>query len=196
MSTFALTGHWASGKSAVLGLLRKKGAVIFDADKSVHAYYRDQSSTVYKRIVAAFPGVSGRKGISRKKLGAAVFSDFEKLTQLERIVHPVVIRDLKHWVRDAQSRQAIHIAEVPLLFEKGLGRYFDAVIVVSAKEKIIRRRLRAKTGLSDLLMTRRLSLYMPMAKKIRMADFVLDNNSGLRALQRKVNVLWEQLRQY
>jgi len=196
MPIFALTGHWASGKSTVLKLLRRKGAVIFDADKIVHAYYRNPSSAVYKKVIAAFPGVSSHAGISRKKLGLIVFCDRKKLVQLERIVHPVIIRDLKCWIRGVRKHQGIYVAEVPLLFEKGLERYFDGVIVVSVKAKIMRDRLRRRVRLSGRLVDRRLSLYMPLARKKKIANFVVDNNSSLQALRKKINIMWRQLQQY
>lgn len=194
MPIFALTGHWASGKSTVLELLSKKGANVFSADKNVHVYYRDKSSLVYKRIVSLFPDVVGSKGISRKKLGRVVFSDRKKLAQLESIIHPVITRDLELWIKKAKGKPGIYVAEVPLLFEKRLQRYFDGVIVVSAKEETIRQRVQERAGLSGQEVSRRLALFMPIAKKIKMADFVVNNNSCLGALQKKVDLLWKKIK--
>ena len=85
MAVFGLTGNLARGKSTDHKLLKNKGALVYDADKKIHQYYRQKNGAVYKKIVAEFPQVLKRGMISRKKLGAIVFSDRDKLKILEKI---------------------------------------------------------------------------------------------------------------
>ena len=195
MSILGLTGNIASGKSTVLKLLKNKGAVIFDADKRIHYYYRKKKSFVYKRIAKAFPQVLRKGVISRSKLADIVFSDKNKLNILEAIVHPVVLKDLYVWIKAKKNKQRIYVAEVPLLFEKRLKFCFDKIIVVVAKKEVAIKRIMGKYGISKKEALRRLALNMEIKKKMKMADFVVNNNSDFKKLKEEVDLLWKNLKQ-
>lgn len=174
-------------------LFERKGAVVFDADALVHKYYRDKKSTVYKKVVANFPQALEGARISRKKLGNVVFSNDLKLHKLEKIVHPVIIAELKKWASSWKKKNKIAVAEVPLLFEKRLASHFDGVILVYTSNELLKKRIIKKYGFSPSQSSRRLSLYLPIKEKIKRADFVINNNEGLAAFKRKANLLWKEL---
>jgi dephospho-CoA kinase len=196
MAVFAITGDLGSGKSTVLKFLKNKGAVVFDADKEIHKYYQDKKSIVYKKIISLFPSVVENGLISRKELAKIVFSDRKRLATLERIVHPVIIKDLKEWIKKARKKKRVYIAEIPLLFEKNLQRYFDGVILIYVKRKILIPRIRKKYSLSKNEIMKRLSLYISVRKKIKKADFIVDNNSSFQSLKKEVDDLWIRLKEY
>lgn len=193
MPTIGLTGNLASGKSAVLKLFKSKGAIAFDADKKIHCYYRDKKSIVYKKISAAFPQSLRAGVISRKKLSDIVFSNKIQLKKLERIVHPVIIKELLGWLK-GKSKSKVYIAEVPLLFEKNLARYFQVVILVTAKRQILVQRIMKKYGFSKKEALSRLSLYKPIGEKIKGSDFVVDNNLDFKRLKKEVDLLWKKIK--
>jgi dephospho-CoA kinase len=195
MSIFGLTGNLGCGKSTVLKLLRKKGAHVFDADKRIHQYYRQTKGPVYKKIAKAFPESLYRGAISRKRLGGIVFSDKKKLRNLERIVHPVVIKDMIKWASQAKSKEKICVAEVPLLFEKKLKRYFNGVILVVVKRDVLIKRIIKKYKFSKKEVLNRLSLYVPIKKKAKYSDFIINNSSDLKKLKKEVDLLWKNLKQ-
>ncbi len=195
MGVFAITGELTSGKSAVLKLLKEKGAVIFDVDKKIHQYYRQKQSLVYKRIASSFPEAVSSGSISRKKLANIVFSDRGKLKKLERIVHPVVTKDLLKWTDHAKVKKGIYIAEVPLLFEKKLTPYFEGVILVVTRRQILIRRIIERYNFSKRQTFNRLSLYMPIREKIKRADFIVNNSSDFEKLEKEVDLLWKKIRQ-
>jgi dephospho-CoA kinase len=193
MSVFAITGNLGSGKTTVLNLLKKKGAETFNCDERVHLYYKNKKSLVYKKVIALFPSVKENNRICCKKLSEIVFSSKEKLTQLEKIVHPVIIKDLKEWIRKAKENR-IYVAEVPLLFEKNLSYLFKKVILVYVKREILIKRLRKKSNLSEREIKKRLSLYLPIREKIKKADFIINNSFSFSRLKKEVNNLWEWLK--
>jgi dephospho-CoA kinase len=196
MPVLGLTGNLASGKSTVLKLLKAKGAIIFDADSRIHSYYRDKKSPVYKKVAASFPQCLKGRSISHRKLAGLVFSDRRKLKKLEAIVHPVIIKDLLKWVKErGTGKRKIYVAEVPLLFEKKLSGYFNSVVLIVAKQKVLIPRITKKYGFSKEEAVRRLSLYSPVREKIKSADFVVDNNSNSRQLKKEVDLLWRKIRQ-
>jgi len=194
MAVFGLTGNLASGKSIVLKLLKNNGALVFDADKKIHQYYRQKNGAVYKKIVAQFPQVLERGIVSRKKLGIIVFSDHTKLKKLERIVHPAVIKDMVSWVKSARNKKRICVAEVPLLFEKKLKSYFDGVILVLVKRNILIERIVKKYKFSKTEAENRLSLYVDIRKKIRGSNFIVNNSKDFKTLNKEVDLLWKKLK--
>lgn len=195
MSILGLTGNLASGKSTVLKLLRKKGALTFDADKRIHHYYKQKRGPVYKKIAVMFPQVIKGGQIQRKKLADIVFSDKAALKKLEAIIHPLIIKDMLRWEAKRKDKRRVYIAEVPLLFEKKLAHYFKAIILVITKRQILIPRIIKKYHLSKNQVLKRLSLYTPLKEKIKRADFVINNNSGFKKLEKEVDLLWKKLKE-
>ncbi|MCF7908447.1 MAG: dephospho-CoA kinase [Candidatus Omnitrophica bacterium] len=197
MLVVGLTGNIGSGKTTVLKLLKAKGAPTFNCDQQIHKYYRNRKGLVYKKLVALFPEVLSRGRINRKLLSEIVFSDPVKLKKLERVVHPLVIKDLTNWIKKCrrQARSKIAIAEVPLLFEKKLTARFDLVVLVKLKLKVSLKRLNEIYGFSKGLALKRLSFYCPLREKIKRADFVIDNSGKIKELTKEVDLLWKNLKQ-
>ncbi len=195
MSVVAITGNICSGKTTVLHLLRAKGAKVINIDRAVHRHYRERNSEIYRRIKYNFPEVFDRHGrIIRRRLAQIVFGSKSKLRVLEKIVHPVVIEELREWVEKHKKKKGIFVAEVPLLFEKKLDRLFDAVVLVYASRRVLVRRIEKRFGLSRAEVQQRLKLFISDKKKKERVDFVLDNSGTLTELKREVVDLWERLK--
>jgi len=189
MTTIGITGNWASGKTTVLELCKKRGAHCVNVDNLVHACYRNKKSTVYKKVKKVFPECVSKRGtIDVKKLAAIVFADKKRLCTLERTVHPVVIKELKRQIGLRSKKQGLLCAEVPLLFEKKLEHLFDKTVFVYAPRSVLQHRLKLQ-GRSDREIRDRLSLFGDTKKKKQKADFSINNNGGLRELKNKVERL-------
>jgi len=195
MSIFGLTGQLACGKSTILKLLKRKGVRCFDVDKVIHQYYCDKQSLAHKRIKALFPQANISGKICRKKLSGIVFSDKQNLKRIEKAVHPLIIKDLLKWIKEVKTKKGVYIAEVPLLFEKKLEKYFDGVILVRVKKDIILQRINKKYKFSKQVALDRLSLYLPIKEKIKRADYMVDNNKDFRELKKGVDLLWKKISQ-
>ncbi len=194
MSVFGLTGNFASGKSEMLRRLKAKGAKVFEADKKIHSYYQDKTSAVFKRIASLFPKTIKKGKVCRRSLAKSVFADTVKLKKLERIVHPLVIKELKQWAKLNKPKKGVFIAEVPLLFEKKLGAHFDKIILVKTEKEKIIKRANKKHLISRAEVLKRLSLYIPVREKIKRSDFIVNNSSSLKKLEKEVDLLWEKIR--
>jgi len=196
MPVLGLTGNLATGKSTVLKLLKRKGVKVFDADEKIHSYYRNKKSLVCKKIRVAFPECLRGGLVLRKKLGSIVFSNKSKLKELEKIVHPIVTKDLLKWLKQGESnKNKIYIAEVPLLFEKRLTRNFDRIILIVVKKEVLVNRIIKKYGLSKNKALKRLSLYRPIREKIKGSDFVVNNSLNFSRLKEEVDLLWRKIKQ-
>jgi dephospho-CoA kinase len=193
MPIFALTGKLCTGKTSVLKMLKAKGARIFSADKKVQSYYHNKKSSIYKKIAQNFKNAVVRGKIDRKRLGSLVFCDKNKLRKLEDIIHPVIIRDLKKWIRGNRHKAEIYVAEVPLLFEKKLQRYFDGLILVYVKKDVLLKRIKKDLNLPKSKALKRLRLFIPDNIKAKNADFIIDNSSNIKHLKEEVALLWNKL---
>jgi dephospho-CoA kinase len=171
-----ITGVFGSGKTTVSRMFKGSGVRIIDADKIVHdRVLRDKR--IKKKIIELFGlnvSKSGGGELDRGKISGIVFNNKESLRKLNLIIHPEVIRIIKYEIKN--SRERIIILDVPLLIESGLFKMADKIIVVSAGLKNIIHRLRRKRRIlkEDVLKRRRYQL--SLNRKIRMADFVIDND--------------------
>lgn len=171
MITIGLTGSIGMGKSAVSKMFVRAGVPVFDADAAVHGL-QGPDGVLLPAIEARFPGTTGKAGVDRQKLGAAVFGKPDELKALERIVHPAVGRMRSRWLRKHRSRPLI-VLDIPLLFETRGERKVDIVAVVSAPAWKQRRRVLARPGMTLAKFRRILKLQTPDAEKLRRADFVI-----------------------
>ncbi|MCK4912888.1 MAG: dephospho-CoA kinase [Candidatus Omnitrophica bacterium] len=196
MPVLGLTGNLATGKSTVLKLLKSKGAKTFEVDEQIHSYYRDKNSYVYKKTRAVFPECLIGSSISRKKIGSIVFSNRDKLKQLEKIVHPVVIKDLLEWVKKGKADTSGMVKmDVPLLFEKRLTRHFNKIILVVVKKEVLIQRIIKKYGITKSEVSNRLALCRPIREKIKGSDFIVNNNLNFKRLEKEVDLLWKRIKQ-
>jgi len=151
-----VTGSFGTGKTTAAAMFKKLGAKkVIDADKIVH-------SLIDRNM--------------RKNLSKVVFKRREYLNKLCKIIHPFVIDRIRKIC--AKYKKKIIVIDAPLLIETGLHKEVDYVIVVKAKKSVQIERVRRKTKLSRKEIQNRIKSQMPLRKKIKLADFVVDN-SGL-----------------
>lgn len=197
MILVGLTGGVATGKSTVAAMFQRCGAVVIDADQLARQVV-EPDKPAWRDIVRAFGPRILRpdRSLDRLALADIVFKSPAKLRRLERIVHPRVAR-LQSRLTGAISKRrpgTVVIYEVPLLFEAGVDKRVDAIIVVTADRRAQMERLAQRTGLSRADILRRIRSQMPLAQKRRRADIVLDGTQPLPKLRRQVARLYEQLR--
>jgi dephospho-CoA kinase len=178
-----LTGGVASGKNLVAGELKRLGAFIVDADGFARRAV-ERGKPAYKAIVREFGKdiVLRNKRIDRKKLGSIVFSDKRKLKKLNAITHPPIIREIRKTLKKLKRENpaSLIVLNAPLLIEAGLDREMDSTIVVYAAGAQQTERVMKRDGLTEKQALQRVRAQMPLKKKLRYADFVVDN-TGSRA---------------
>lgn len=194
MSVFGLTGAICSGKTTVLKAFQERGAVVFNVDDVVHKHLEDERSVIYQKVERYFPETIERGKVSFRKLRGVVFSDRQKLKQLEDIVHPIVIEELRQWVERERKREEVAVAEVPLLFEKKLEKLFDGIILVEAPQEKMIERMKAKYGISEKEALLRLKLFLPSVEKKKRSNFVINNDSNFFKLREEIDKIWEEIK--
>ena len=179
------------GKSTVAAMFAALGVPVFDADKVVRRLQGPEGKLL-PAIEEAFPGTTGKTGVDRAALGAAVFDNRDALARLEAIVHPAVKAAREEFLIEHGSA-ALVVFDIPLLFEKGGAEDVDAIAVVSAPAEIQRKRVLARPGMTADRFARILALQMPDAEKRARADYVIDTGISLAETEKEVAALVDKL---
>ncbi len=186
-----LTGGIASGKSAVLNAFRRLGAKTVDCDALARQAVQPGRPALGKIRKTFGPAVFAGKNLDRDAMGTLVFSDPAARRKLEAIIHPEVILKLKQEIRRLPS--GLLVCDVPLLFEAKLAGLFDDIVVVWAPEKTQLQRLTRRSGLPRTEALRRLRSQIPLSRKRKRGDFVIDNSRSLRSTEAQVRALHRRL---
>ncbi len=183
MIKIAITGSLASGKSTVAKLMSHKRYPIFNADRSVKDLYQKRSFKKKVKITFNFKNTEKLKN----KIKNLIQKDKKTLKKLELIIHPFVRREMKTFIK-SNKKTKIKIFEIPLLIESNLQKYFDVIVFVGAKKKIRFKRYLAKGGDKKIFTALEKRQIKP-AKKIKISDHVIYNNSSIKNLKKKVKFL-------
>jgi dephospho-CoA kinase len=177
-----LTGGIASGKSTVSRQLVALGCRLVDSDVQAREVVAP-GEPAWRAIVEEFGReVIGADGqLDRKRLGAVVFADPARRKALEAITHPAITARrqaiLDAWA--AEGFDGLVVLDIPLLVEIGAAAHMDRVVLVYAEREVQLERLMARDGFDRAEAERRVASQMPLAEKVRHADYVIDS-SGVR----------------
>jgi dephospho-CoA kinase len=184
-----LTGGIASGKSAVAQRLRERGAVVVDADviaREVVEPGQPALAALVDRFGADVVGADGR--LDRQRLAAIVFADPEARAAINAITHPRIIARSTERFRDAAAAGAgVVFYEAALLVETGRHQELDGLIVVLASPAVQERRLIDRDGHAPETARARIAAQLPAEAKRAVATWVIENDGGLAALDRRVD---------
>lgn len=196
MLIVGLTGNIAAGKSAVAARLAAHGAPIVDADLLAREAVAPGSpalAAIAARFGAAMLAADGT--LDRAALRQLVFRDAAAREALNAIVHPEVAR-----LRDAAVARlraagaTLVVCDIPLLFETGLDREMDRIVLVDAPIDVRRDRLMRDRGLSASDADAMIAAQMPAERKRPQAHYVIENDGSRDALDAQVDAVWTALR--
>lgn len=207
MLKVGLTGGIASGKSAVGEMFVALGAHLVQADRIAHSLMQP-GEPVYNEVVRHFGReILNRDGsINRAKLAESAFGPAKagtdrasRVEELNRIVHPMVIKSQDEWMYAVglQDPKGVAIVEAALILEAGVGDRFDRLIVVTCDSayRVERFAARQKVDLEIARkeVERRMAAQLSDEEKIKRADYVIDNCGTLQQTREQVRQVWEKL---
>jgi dephospho-CoA kinase len=184
MLRVGLTGSIGMGKSTTADMFRAEGIAVLDSDQLVHDLYKGPAAAEIDR---AFPGVVANGVVDRQRLAERVLNDPVALKRLEDIVHPMVWAARDALVEERREKgDRIVVFDIPLLFETGAEKQFDAIVVVTAPENVQKARVLAREGVTAEKFASILSKQTPDSEKRARADFVVHTDKGLDAAREEV----------
>ncbi|HEU5409771.1 MAG TPA: dephospho-CoA kinase [Candidatus Acidoferrales bacterium] len=197
MLTIGLTGGIASGKSVVARILQQLGCAIIEADTVAHEFLKS-SHPVSREIVKEFGAqILDENGqIDRRKLGAIVFADAQKLSRLNALTHPQVLREIATRLADlAQKGTGIAVVVAALHIETGFYKTFDRLAVAWCTREQQLARLISR-GCTREEAERRLASQLPLDEKRRLADDLIDCSQSIEHTEEQARNLfarWKQI---
>lgn len=183
-----ITGGFGTGKSTVGEILEDLGLYVIDTDHIVGEILSGKNKITIA-IVREFgeevlSESKVRDFINKTKLAKIVFYDDRKRKKLESIIHPEVKRRLDKLIKLNKDKEIIFVL-VPLLFESNMEGTFDELWCVICKKKIQVERLKEK-GFKSKDITARIKAQMPLNKKAKLSDYVIDNSGKRKKTKEQV----------
>ena len=189
MKKLGLTGGIGVGKTYVSKVFQQIGIPVFNADVEAKNCMAEDKGLMQK-VKASFGENIYDNGVLQKaKLAKIVFNNSERLVELNALVHPVLKQKFEDWCKNQTT--AIIMKEAAILFESDAHLGLDAVICVSATEKVRIERVQKRDGSSVTDIKSRIDKQMPQSKKEEMADFVIVNDGKQLLLPQLIKVLKE-----
>jgi len=195
MRRIALTGGIATGKSHVLAQFTRAGVPTLDTDDLAHAAVAIGTPALSEVVARFGPSVLGPDGaLDRRAMAAVIFSDAQARRDLEAIVLPRVREATEQWLTAmAVQQHPLVVVAVPLLFEVGRDKDFEAVIVTTCAADAQRERLMARSSITAAEAQQRIDAQLPQEYKVSRADYVIDTNGTVAETNRQVDALLAEL---
>jgi dephospho-CoA kinase len=172
--TIGITGGIGSGKSVVCRVLQLMGYPVYSSDQRAKELMQEDQQII-QELTNLF-GIQAylNKELNRPFIATQIFQDDSKRIQMNQIVHPAVREDFKKWTKNQVS--PLVFQESALLFETGNYKQFDAVILVTASEKVRMERIKLRDNLSEKAIQERFNAQMSEEEKKKLTAFIIQNN--------------------
>lgn len=185
-----LTGGIAAGKSEALKAFERLGAATLSSDEVVHELL--EGEPLRGRMVERWgPDVAVDGEINRAKIGEIVFADPEQLTWLEAQIHPLVQHRTAEWLTSLPEGTEVAVVEVPLLFEVGSEKVFDATVAIVTADGLRRERAAVR---GHALVDEREARQLTQMEKAEQADYMVENDGTVEDLEQALSALLAKLR--
>jgi dephospho-CoA kinase len=185
-----LTGNIGTGKSEVRKILQCLGALGIDADLISHNLM-EPDGKAYLQVLEHFGKefTTPENKLDRAALAAVVFQQPEKLSELEAIIHPLVLAEVENILKN--TKMPVVVIEAIKLIESGLVERCNALWVTDAPAELRLARLTLFREMNEVYARARIQAQPSQEEKIRAADVVIHNDVTLEDLLLQVKHAWE-----
>ena len=185
MVKVGLTGGIGSGKTTVSNFLLEYGIPVYNSDSQGKKLMNTNLELINDIVNIFGESVYNNGVLNTNLLSSIVFSDPEKIKQLNNLVHPKVAEDFNQWV-GKNNNQPILIKEAAILIESGAYLNMDKIILVISKKSNRIKRVSKRDNSDFESIEKRINFQLTDDEKIQYADYIIENNSSLDDLKNEV----------
>ena len=205
MKAVAVTGGIGSGKSTVCGILSSRGIPVYEADSAAKRLYAKDDSLLDSIEEAFGCGIRFPNGsLDTDKLAGIAFSSPDKLSILEGIVHPAVLKDFLRWKAMQSTRfeeegapdifygkEPFCVIESAIILNKPeFLAHVDKVVMVDAALSTRLKRACERDGVEPDKVIRRMAAQKFDLTKV---DLIIKNDSTPQELKSEVGRAFRKL---
>ena len=185
MVKVGLTGGIGSGKTTVSNFLLEYGIPVYNSDSQGKKLMNTNLELINDIVNIFGESVYNNGVLNTNLLSSIVFSDPEKIKQLNNLVHPKVAEDFNQWV-EKNNNQPILIKEAAILIESGAYLNMDKIILIISKKSNRINRVSKRDNSDFESIEKRINFQLTDDEKIQYADYIIENNSSLDDLKNEV----------
>jgi len=187
-----ITGIFGSGKTTVARLFSKHGYKIINADEIGHKLLNKKP--IKNKIIKEFGKSILTKGkIDRKKLKNIVFYNHKKLIKLNKIIHPLIIKEISSTIRKSKNKNIA--IDAALLIEAKALNLVDKLIIVKINKKEQLKRILKKNKYNKKEINNIIKSQLPQKEKLKYGDYIIDNSRGLRDTKKIIKNTLDELKE-
>ena len=185
MVKVGLTGGIGSGKTTVSNFLLEYGIPVYNSDSQGKKLMNTNLELINDIVNIFGESVYNNGVLNTNLLSSIVFSDPEKIKQLNNLVHPKVAEDFNQWV-GKNNNQPILIKEAAILIESGAYLNMDKIILIISKKSNRINRVSKRDNSDFESIEKRINFQLTDDEKIQYADYIIENNSSLDDLKHEI----------
>ncbi|MBL0310712.1 MAG: dephospho-CoA kinase [Bacteroidetes bacterium] len=194
MLKVGITGGIGSGKSTACKIFMELGIPVYNADERAKHLMQHEHYLIdeIKRNFGDDIYVDGK--LVRELLANRVFNNEKKMALLNSLVHPAVFRDTERWIEEQKKTKSPYVLkEAALLIESGSYKNLDKLVVVTAPLELRIKRVEKRDSVTRSQVMKRVQHQMPEEEKLKLADYIIQNDNGLEQLKEQVLLIHHKL---
>ena len=184
MIRIGVIGGIGSGKSFIAKLFKYP---VFNADKEVNLIYR-HNKECFKKLKKQLPNYIKSFPVKKDELIRAISSNKKNLKLISSIVHPIVRRKMKKFLKEKINSKIV-ILDIPLLIENKLYRKGDILVFVNSNKSKIISRLKKRKNFNKKVFKSLKNNQVMLLRKKKLANYLIDNNYSHNIMRKKIKIL-------
>ena len=184
MIRIGVIGGIGSGKSFIAKLFKYP---VFNADKEVNLIYRNNKEC-FKKLKKNLPNYIKSYPVKKDELIRAISSNKKNLKLISSIVHPIVRRKMKKFLKEKINSKIV-ILDIPLLIENKLYRKGDILVFVNSNKSKIISRLKKRKNFNKKVFKNLKNNQVTLLRKKKLANYLIDNNHSPNIMRKKIKIL-------
>jgi dephospho-CoA kinase len=192
----ALTGGIACGKSEIIQQFKTLGAGVISLDKLSRDVVQVGEGALNELIESFGNGILyADQSLNRVALREILLENSTNKQKIEAILHPKILEKMQIEIEKLNNK--LIVIEIPLLLEKNLAYLFDRAIIVRCSAENQLKRLLKRQNIDNNTAEQLISVQISQEQQLELAKElpidILENNSEIFDLEKKVDTLYQKL---